>query len=319
MKLTREVKTGILAVGGIMLFIFGYNFLNNSNIFDSSRTFYVKYNKVDGLAPSAPVTINGLQVGKVKSIDFADARGGLLVTFTVESDFQFSKNSTVEIYSSGFIGGNNLGIVPDFEAGQMARNGDTLQGRIQKGMIDGFMDSLDPIQSGLVQTLSKVDTLLDNINAVMDEDTKDNLRQSVASLNASMASFRNASANIDRLLSEKEGQLSATFENLDRTSANFAQISDSLSQVNIKAMMADLESTLAKFNALATKIEQGEGSVGKLLNDEELYNNLAGASAQLEALLQDMKENPKRYVHFSIFGKKNKAYVDPDEQEQNPE
>lgn len=319
MKLTREVKTGILAVGGIMLFIFGYNFLNNSNIFDSSRTFYVKYNQVDGLAPSAPVTINGLQVGKVKSIDFADARGGLLVTFTVESDFQFSSNSMVEIYSSGFIGGNNLGIVPDFEAGQMARNGDTLQGRIQKGMIDGFMDSLDPIQSGLIQTLSKVDTLLGNINAVMDEDTKNNLRQSVASLNTSMASFRNASANIDRLLSEKEGQLSATFENLDRTSANFAQISDSLSQVNIKAMMVDLESTLAKFHALATKIEQGEGSVGKLLNDEELYNNLAGASAQLEGLLQDMKENPKRYVHFSIFGKKNKAYVDPDEQEQNPE
>ena len=313
MKLTREVKTGILALGGIFLFIFGYNFLKNSSIFENARTFYVKYSSVDGLAPSAPVTINGLQVGTVRSIDFLDASGELLVTFAVDNDFQFAKSSVVEIYSSGFISGNNLGIIPDFSNSDMAKSGDTLSGRIKPGMMDGLMKTLDPIQSGLVQTLTKVDTLLNNINAVMDEDTKENLRQSVANLNASMASFRNASRNIDQLLADNKAGLDSTFANLDRTTANFAQFSDSLAQVNIQAMMADLEGMLAKFNAVADKIERGEGSVGKLLNDEELYNNLTGASAQLEALLEDMKLNPKRYVHFSLFGKKNKEYQAPEE------
>jgi len=313
LKLTREVKTGILALGGIILFIFGYNFLKNSSIFDNARTFHVKYNQVGGLSPSAPVTINGLQVGQVKSIDFEDARGGLLVTFKVENDFEFAKSSVVEIYSSGFIGGNNLGIIPDVNGAVMASSGDTLIGRIKPGMMDGLMETLDPIQSGLVQTLTKVDTLLNNINEVMNEDTKENLRQSIANLNASMASFRNASNNIDKLLADNKNGLDSTFANLDRTSANFAQFSDSLAQVDITAMMANMEQMLAKFNAVADKIERGEGSVGKLLNDEELYNNLTGASAQLEALLEDMKRNPKRYVHFSVFGKKNKDYQEPEE------
>lgn len=313
MKLTREVKTGILALGGIFLFIFGYNFLKNSSIFENARTFYVKYQQVDGLATSAPVTINGLQVGTVKSIDFLDSSGDLLVTFKVDNDFDFAKSSVVEIYSSGFISGNNLGIIPDFKNNDMAKSGDTLIGRVKPGMMDGLMETLDPIQSGLVQTLAKVDTLLDNVNEVMDQNTKENLRQSIASLNASMASFRNASKNIDQLLADNKAGLDSTFANLDRTSANFAQFSDSLAQVNIQAMMADLEGMLSKFNAVADKIERGEGSVGKLLNDEELYNNLAGASAQLEALLEDMKLNPKRYVHFSLFGKKNKEYQAPEE------
>ncbi len=311
MALTKEVKTGILVIAGILLFIFGYNFLKNSSLFDNIRTFYVKYDNVAGLAPSAPVTINGLQVGKVESIDFANAQGGLLVTFSVKKDFSFSKKSMVEIYSSGFIGGNNLGIIPINDPANTAKSGDTLSGEIHAGLLDGIMDKFDPLETSLMSTLSKLDTMLGGVNEVLNEDTRDNLRSSIANLNATMTSFNSASRDMKNLLGDNKDKLSNTFENLDVTSKNFAKLSDSLSQIEVGEMMRNMEGAIAKLNNIADGIENGEGSVGKLLKDEELYNNLTGASGQLEQLLQDMKLNPKRYVHFSLFGKRAKQYDPP--------
>lgn len=308
MKLSREVKTGILVLSGILLFIFGYNFLKNSSLLETDRIFYVKYDNVAGLAMSAPVTINGLEVGQVKRIDFLNKNGGLLVKFSVEKDFEFSRNSVVQIYSSGLIGGNNLGIIPVNDSAKKAKSGDTLTGEIQTGMIDGLMDKFVPLETSLKQTLAKLDTVLGGVVEIMDEETRENLRSSIANFNATMISFNGVSRDMKSLLSTNKDKLNNTFANLDATSENFARLSDSLAQLQTGELVRSMEATIEKLNNIAVGIDNGEGSVGKLLKDDKLYENLTGASKQLEQLLEDMKLNPKRYVHFSLFGKKAKQY-----------
>jgi len=316
LKLTREVKTGIFAVISILLFILGYNFLKGSDLFTNSRVFYSKYDNVAGLTTSSPVTVNGMRVGQVQNVFLDSKRGGkVVVEFTIDTDFEFSKSSTIQIYSSGFIGGNNLGVLPNYEDPVMAVSGDTIQGQMQAGMIDGILEKFTPIEKSILSTLSKLDTVMINLNSILDEKTKTNIKQSISHLNQTMASFNQLASNTNEMIVENKDKIGRSMENLDVTTANFAKLSDSLAQIETTKMMADLESAISKFNAIATQIENGDGSVGMLLKDEKLYNNLEGASKQLEQLLQDMKLNPKRYVHFSLFGKKPKEYEVPDDPE----
>ena len=316
MKFTREVKTGILAIGAILLFIFGYSFLKGTNLFQDSRVFYVKYQNVEGLASSAPVTINGLTVGKVNDIKFANEAGGLVVEFTVENDFNFSRSSMVKIYNSGLIGGKNLGIFPEYDEENMAKSGDTLRGDIDYGMLDAVSKALGPLQQKLTTTLSVVDSVLVSVNDILDDDTKVNLQQAIKNLNTTMNSLSGASGRLNALLANNSDKLDRTFTNLDDMSANFSKFSDSLAQLETGKLVADLQKVITKFDAIASGLEEGEGSVGKLLKDDELYNNLEGASKQLEQLLQDVKLNPKRYVNISVFGKKQKEYSTPEDPNQ---
>ncbi len=316
MKIAKEVKTGILAIFAILLFIYGYSFLKGSDIFSSERTFYVSYDNVAGLAVSAPVTINGYAIGQVKNIDFKDDLGGLLVTFKLNKDFEFSKNSIVRIYSTSVIGGNALAIIPQIDKNNIAQSGDTLKGEIEQGMLESLTSGLKPLENRIYKTLSGLDTLLYNFNSVLNEDTKNNLKEAIASLNKTMNSFEGASSDLNLLLKDNKPKLDSTFSYLETTTDNLANFSDSLNQVNIKAMAANLESTLESFNAIMEKIDNGEGSMGKLVNDDKLYNNLEAASKELEELLRDLKENPKRYVNISVFGKKTKEYQ-PSEKENN--
>lgn len=313
MNLSKEVKTGILALGAIFLLIYGYSFLKGSSLFSKSREFHAKYENVAGLPVSAPVTINGYVVGKVNKIDFADNQGGLIVTFVLDKEFDFSKTSTVEIYSTSFIGGNALAILPDYEGNEMAKDGDTLSGKIQKGMLETVTSGLKPLEKRIYNTLSGLDTLLNNFNLILNDTTKGDLKEAIASLNKTMKSFEGASANLDALLDENKPKLDSTFTYLETTTENLAQFSDSLAEVNIKGLATSLESTLTSFDSVMAKIDDGEGSIGKLVNDDELYKNLEGASKELEELLRDLKENPKRYVNISVFGKKAKPYDSSEE------
>lgn len=316
MKLSRELKTGILAIVTILLFIFGYSFLKGSNIFEKQSIFYVKYDNVEGLSPSAPVTINGLKVGKVQSIDFADSNGKLVVAFQLEKDFKFSRNSVVQIYSSSFIGGNNLGILPVYEPNNIAQPGDTLRGDIQQGILDQVTGKLAPLEAKVQATLTSLDSLLINLTDVLDEDTRNNLKGTFANLNATAAQFKGASTTLNSLLRENEGKIGSALTNLDSSMENFSRLSDTLAQIEVGEIINNLESITTRFDDIAARIENGEGSVGKLLKDEQLYENLSGASLQLEQLLEDMKLNPKRYVHFSLFGKRPKPYEKPDDNQE---
>ncbi len=313
MKLTREVKTGILAIGIIFLFIFGYNFLKGTNIFSSSRTFYAKYDNVEGLAKSAPVTINGLKVGKIQNINFANKDGLLVVEFTVENDFEFSKNSMVRIYSSSLIGGKSLSIIPEYDSNNLAVDRDTLKGDVEKGMLDAVSETLLPLERKLEATLGTVDTLLVGFTDIIDEKTRDNLKITIANLSATSNEFKGISKSVNKLLANNNEKLDRTFTNLDITTENFAKLSDSLAKIETGKMVADIENVTSQLNDIITRMNNGDGSLGKLLNDEAMYNNLEGASRQLEQLLQDMKLNPKRYVHFSLFGRKNREYDPPED------
>lgn len=313
MKISKEVKTGILAIIAIFLFIYGYSFLKGSNIFDTTRTFFVTYQNVEGLETSAPVTINGLTVGKVQNIDFVDMKGELLVTFTIEKDFDFSKNSIVRIYSSSLIGGKQIAIIPGKDSKVMAKSGDTLTGEIEKGMLEAMTGGLKPLEQKVLTTLANLDSLVLNFNDVLDDSTKENLKESISNLNKTLSSFKGASQNMNSLISANKEKINTTFSNLETTSENFSKLSDSLAQIETGKMVKDLENVLNRFNSILDRIDNGEGSMGKLLKDEKLYDNLEGASKQLEQLLQDMKLNPKRYVHFSLFGKRPNEYNKPED------
>lgn len=294
-----------------MLLIFGYSFLKGTNLLEKHREFYVKYDNVEGLAQSAPVTINGLTVGKVQNITFANSKGGLVVKFTVEKDFDFSKNSIVRIYSSGLIGGKNLGIFPKYDE-YVAKSGDTLKGDVEDGMLTAVTKALGPLERKVNNTLATVDTLLLNVNAIVDENTRNNLQEAIVNLNTTLNSFAGVSEKLNRILGNNTGKLDNTFTNLDRTANNLSQLTDSLSQLETGKLVRDLQDMVDRMDKIVAGIDNGEGSVGKLLNDDKLYENLEGASRQLEQLLQDVKLNPKRYVHISVFGRKNKEYEQPD-------
>ncbi|HLT49271.1 MAG TPA: MlaD family protein [Aequorivita sp.] len=315
MRLSKEVKTGILAIGAILLLIFGYSFLKGTNLLDKNREFYVKYDNVEGLAQAAPVTINGLTVGKVQNISFANSKGGLVVKFTVEKDFDFSKNSVVRIYSSGLLGGKNLGIYPEYDINNIAKSGDTLSGDVEDGMLTAVTKALGPLEKKVNNTLATVDTLLLSVNAIVDEETRKNLKEAIENLNKTLNSFSGVSENLNYILSNNTGKLDNTFTNLDKTASNLSQLTDSLAQLETGKLVTDLQNVVDKMDKIVAGVDNGDGSIGKLLKDDQLYENLEGASRQLEQLLQDVKLNPKRYVHISVFGKKQKEYVTPD----NPE
>jgi phospholipid/cholesterol/gamma-HCH transport system substrate-binding protein len=308
LKITKEIKTGILALFAILLLIYGYSFLKGSDLFSKERTFYVSYDNVAGLTVSAPVTINGYVVGKVKKIEFENDLGGLLVSFSVNKDFNFSKSSIVRIYSTSVIGGNALAIIPIISKDNIAVDGDVLKGEIEKGMLESLTSGIKPLENRIYTTLSGLDSLLSNFNSVLNEETKNNLKNAIGSLTNTMSSFEDTSSDLNTLLKENKPKLDSTFSYLEITTGNLATFSDSLNQIDINRMATHLETTLESFNSIMHKFDNGEGSIGKLINDENLYKNLEAASKELEELLRDLKENPKRYVHLSVFGKKTTEY-----------
>ncbi len=312
MKLSKEAKTGLLAVFAITTFILGYNYLNGKNILKKEREFYAVYDNVEGLDLSSVVTVNGLKVGKVQEITILERNAYLLVKFNVESDFQFSKTSIARIYGGGIIGGKSLAIIPDFESNVLAQSGDTLVGNIEEGIMELVNDRLTPLQQKIEATVVSADSLLTSFNQVMNEETRENLRQTLRNFNETSSSLKSSSVTLEDLLSENQIKLNSTFDNLDKTAANFAAFSDTLSSVEIGNMVNEIESTLANLNAFSEKLNSNDGSIGRLLNDDELYKNLDGATRQLEELLQDIKLNPKRYVHISVFGKNPGPYQEPE-------
>ncbi len=311
MKISREIKTAILAIASISLFIWGYSFLKGSNLFSDYKTFYVQYKNVEGLAPSAPVTLNGLIIGKVNSIKIQDKTGNLVVELQIKSDFTFSKSSKINIYDPGFIGGKQIQIVPDFNDKNIAISGDYLNGVTIPGLTTLVGEKLSPLQAKVEKMISNADLLMTNLNNVLDTKTKENLRQSIENLDKTLLEFSKASKTVNGMLAENKQKINGTLNNLDLAAHNFSTISDSLAKIKIGKTVKTLENTLAKVDNIMLDMQAGKGTMGKLLKDDQLYTNVSKTSKELELLLQDMRLNPTRYVNVSLFGKKNKPYQAP--------
>ena len=309
MKKSKEIKTAILVLSGILLFIFIFNYLKGENLLNTSRKITAVYSNVEGLAPSSVVTINGHKVGKVQDISFTqDGSGMLLVSMLIDSDFKFSKNSSAQLYESGLIGGKAIAIIPANDGGENAVSGDVLKSEIKPGLTELVNQRLTPLQEKIESVILSADTLLNNINSIFDEETNSSIKGSIYQLEKTISSFEKTSNALQNLLSDNEESVTNTLGNFSTISEDLSEVSASLSEANLAETIVGLQSAITNFDTLLSNIEQGEGSVGKLMNDEGLYDNLEGALGQLEALLEDMKLNPKRYVHFSLFGKKNKPY-----------
>ena len=307
MKLTREVKTGILVILGILLFIFGFNYLKGENLFSASRTFYAEYNNVEGLVASTPVTINGKPIGKVKDISFKnDGSGKLLVTLAIDSDFQFSKNSKAELYEAGLISGKGVAIIPAFDGAENAKDKDVLEGTIKAGLSQLVNQKLTPLQGKIEAMMVSADSLLHNLNDVFDAKTKENLKTSIAGLSSTIDSFKETSNTLNETITGNQEKINSVLTSADESLANFSKISKSISEADLGQTIKNLELTLKNFDNILVSIEKGEGSIGKLVKDEGLYNNLKGATGELEALLKDIKLHPKRY--FRILSKKEIPY-----------
>lgn len=311
MKITREIKTAILVIASILLFIWGYSFLKGRDLLTDYKTFYVQYDNVEGLVNSAPVTINGLTVGKVSGIKFLDDSGKVQVSLQIKSDFPFSKSSIASIYEPGLIGGKQIMITPNFEDKSIAETGMILKGEIKPGLTSLVAERLTPLQEKVEKMVVSADNLLKNVNTILDSKTKESLKSSIANLDATLAEFKVASKSVNEMLAENKGKINSTITNVDKASANFSKMSDSLAKVNIGQTVRNLEKTLAKVDKIMADVQDGKGTLGKLAKDETMYTNLSKSSKELELLLQDLRLNPTRYVNVSLFGKKNKPYVAP--------
>ena len=312
MKVSRELKTAVIVILGIALFIWGFSYIKGESLFEKPRMFYAEYDNVQGLLTSGSVTINGLKVGKIEDITFHPRKTGrLVVKFSLESDFQFSEKSIAKIYSPDFISGKSIKIVPSYD-GANAVSGDTLTAKVETDILGSIGDQLVPLQEKITSFITNADTALKGFNEVLDEEGRRNLKQSLVKLNSTMTSFNGASKSLNNLLAEN-GKIDSVLTNATVASANLTKMTDSLASANLAGTIHRLEGSLKKFNAILTDVEQGKGSIGKLLKDDGLYNNLEGATKEMEELLHEMKLNPKRFVHFSLFGKKPKPYKKEEE------
>ena len=311
MKITREIKTAILVIASILLFIWGYSFLKGRDLLSNYKTFYIQYDNVEGIVNSAPVTINGLIVGKVSSIKFLNETGKVQVELQIKNDFPFSKSSVASIYEPGLIGGKQIMITPNFEDKTIAESGMTLAGNVKQGLTSLVAERLTPLQEKVEKMVVSADALLKNVNTLLDAKTKTDLKSSIANLDATLAQFKVASKSVNEMLADNKGKINSTMSNVDKASANFAKISDSLSKANIGKTVKSLEKTLASVDKIMADVQAGKGTLGKLAKDEAMYTNFTKSSKELELLLQDFRLNPTRYVNVSLFGKKNKPYKSP--------
>lgn len=304
MKISREVKTAVLVISGIVLFIYLYNYLKGENLFDSNITYYTKFD-YNALDSSSPITIKGNSVGKITNISYDFETGKTIVEMSIEKQLKFSKNSKVRLYEVGLMGGNGLSIIPASD-GEIAKNGDYLESEVEPGLVKSLSKNFSGLSTGLDSTLKSADTLLLSLNKVVSDESDQGLKALIAELNETLKGYKALSNSVNDIVSKNDESITTILENFKTISQDLTQVSAELKEANLSDTVANLDKTLVSLNTLLAGIENGEGSMGKLFKDEALYNNLKGVSKEMEELLRDIKLHPKRY--FRILSKKEIPY-----------
>ena len=303
MKNKNEIKTGILVVIGIGLFIFGFSYLKSNDIFIGDRTFYAVYDDVEGVVKGTPVTVNGFPVGSIQDISFLK-NNNLLVKFRVENDLTFSINSIAQIYETGLIGGKALAIIPANDNSRIAVSKDTLKSSVAPGLTELVNEKLTPLQENIESMIVSANEVLSKVSLIFDDSTRTNLKTIVSDFTETIRDLKETSAVL------KSNKL-----NIDKIIDNALDISTDLSEISKTINQSELDLIIGNFkifsNDLALileKINDSNGTISKLIENDTLFQNLNNASKSIDLLLEDIRLNPKRYIHFSIFGKKDKVY-----------
>ncbi len=313
MKLTREIKTAILVISTILLFIWGYSFLKGKDIFTNYKTFYVDYDNVEGLTSSALVTLNGLNIGKVNSISIDNSTGKLLVELQLSTDFPISKSSIATIYEPDFIGGKQIAIHPNFDDTELAIDGQKLKGTTKLGLTASLGNKLEPLQEKIESLIINADKLVSSVNTILDKKRQEDIKNSLSEMSKTIAEFHKASSSLNVILDSNKSQINGVVSNFNKISSDFSKISDSLNKADLGKVVKNLEKTLANVDQIMANLQESKGTMGKILKDDELYTNITKATKEMELLLQDLRLYPTRYVNVSLFGKKNKPYVAPND------
>jgi phospholipid/cholesterol/gamma-HCH transport system substrate-binding protein len=310
-KLSNEVKVGAVALLTIVLFIWLYNFLKGKDFLKSTVYYYSIYDQIGGLAESSPVEINGYKVGVVQSIEFVDAASGrLLVTFSVNKDFMLPVNTVAEIVPVSVIAGMKVQFI--YGEGPGTYNyGDTLPGRLSASILTTLEDELAPVKERITGLLDVVDSLLSDFDKLITPEFRKDLSGIAANLNSTTKSVDNILGAQEKNLNEAvrnvssfSAMLAANTGKLDSAISNLEAVTDTIEAADLYSTVTNLKASLEETSLLLNNLNEGKGSAGKILTNDSLYINLTASLGSLNLLLEDLKANPKRYVHFSVFGKK---------------
>lgn len=313
MKISNETKIGALAAISIAVLILGFNYLKGKSLFDKSTHIYTVFGKVDGLAVSNPVTVNGFPIGKVASMHEKDKNlTGIVVAIELTKEINIPKNSLVFV-NKELLGSPSLVIRLGNEPTYL-QNGDTIQSTYKPDVFENVQSSINPAINNLNSAIQSLEVLIANVNTMFDPRTKGNFQSVIANLAASSASLRDMMNKQTGIMGQTLGNLNSFTANLNKnneglnhTIANLETATSKIAAANIEKVITSLQATANNLQDVTNKINSDKGSLGLLLNDKKLYSNLENSTRSLNILLDDLRVNPKRYVSISLIGRKNKG------------
>lgn len=315
MKVKREVKLALTAIAAVVILIWGINFLKAKALFDRNNVFYGIYDRVDGLKVSSSVIYRGYSVGQVSAIQFTGERyDKVLVQFTVGKKLQISSNTIAAIRSADLMGSKAINLIPG-DATTYAQSGDTLRTELELGIMEQLNKQLEPLKKKAETVMVSLDTVLVALQEIFSEDANGNIRGSLKSVSRTLDNVEHASGTLNDLLANESSRISKILENINsitrnlensnanitRSLDNITGISDSLKAVNLANTVRYLNSVLAQTDSIVMKINRGKGTLGGVVNDRDLYYNLTAVSENLNKLLTEFRQNPKRFVNLSLF------------------
>jgi phospholipid/cholesterol/gamma-HCH transport system substrate-binding protein len=304
LNLSKEIKAAIFVLTTIFLFIFGFNFLKGSSLLDKQKTVYAVYDEVDGLLVGANVMINGLSIGNVTDLDFLPNSTKIVVTLKVKDKINFSSNSSATIYETGVLGGLAIAIEPIFQEGMVVKSGDTLNSNIRPGLTELINRQIEPLQRKLESTLTSVDSIFSGASYVLNKETQNDIKESLNILTSAVKAINNSSLIIEKTLTEKNTQINNSIDNIESITTNLSNVSKELNNFGIAGVLSNLEKSVDGINLIVSNLNSDNSSLGKLISNDDVYENLNLSIESLNLLINDIKTNPKKYVHFSVFGRK---------------
>lgn len=315
MKIRREYKIGLTGIVTILVLYFGIMFLKGQDIFNAETSYYAVFDDVSGLYKSNYIYLNGMKVGYIKGIKNLDPKGSkFIVWIAVDSQIEIPRDSKIMIFSSDLLGSKalkiNMGISHD-----TFHSKDTIQSAIENGMMDQLSDNLVPIVVKLNSVITNLDTVVKGVNKVLDQKGQQDIKESLENIKNLTQHIENISIKVDGLMDKEKNKIDAIMTNVESITRNFEEnndkltnainnfsnISDTLAKANLGETIRETNKSLTSLSKVMHTIEKGEGNAGLLLKDDKLYRNLENSTKKLDALIEDIKANPKRYLKVSVF------------------